>query len=309
MSTTSTTPVLVSAGYDLIVSFTPIFENQSDFPRIQKIPTANSQVNRIVISDDNKIALALNPYIFIYDIGKSTKASQYSGHISNVTDLVFSTDTFYTSSEDRTIQFWDRRQGSIRSQKTISTTSPLNGICLHPSNNCLITCNEKGSLEQWDVRTQSLTHSLRISSLPIRSISQSRDGLKIVCGCQDGNVVIVSNDGTKFTEVHKFKAHDDVILRCALSPNEQTFVTTSADSTAKLWNFSDYSHKFTLTDATQKKWVWDAAFTSDSRHVVTGGTDKTYRTWDVESGAKVYSNESAHTKGITAVAILDFPKK
>ena len=308
MSTTPT-PVLVSAGYELNIYFTPIFENQPDFPRFQKIPFASSQVNRIVISKDNKVALALNPYVLIYDIGKSPKALQYSGHISNVTDLVFSSDNFYTCSEDRTIQLWDLRQGSTRSQKTISTTSPLNRMCLHPSSDYLITCNEKGDLEQWDIRNLSQVHSLRLTTHPIRSIAQSCDGSTLVCAHHDGNVSIVRNDLSKFTEVHKFKAHDDVVLHCALSPDEKVFVTTSADSTAKLWNFSDFTHRTTLTEETQKKWIWDAAFTSDSQYVVTGGTDKTYRTWDVENGAKVYSNDSTHKKGITALAILNFTKK
>lgn len=45
--------------------------------------------------------------------------------------------------------------------------------------------------------------------------------------------------------------------------------TTSGDQTARIWNTDDYSLVRELGTANQR-WVWDAAFTVDSKFLLTG---------------------------------------
>ncbi|OHT01341.1 WD repeat-containing protein wat1 [Tritrichomonas foetus] len=305
---TNPNPFVLTAGYDLIVTMTPIWKDQVT-PHLRNITVANSQVNRIVVTHDNKVALASNPYVLIYDIFSSSgKATQYTGHITNVTDMCFYQNIFYSCSEDRSWQFWDRTQSLTRAVKKIPTTSALNSMALSPNGNYLFTANEKGQVEMWDTSTFKSITSIKLSQLPVRSISLSSDGTKLVAACQDGNAFVLNVTSEGLTELNKFKAHTDVIIQCAISPDQQTFVTTSADSTAKLWDLNSCELKYTLAEQNQKKWVWDAAYTNDSKFVVTGGTDKAYRTWDVQTGSMVFKNDSSHSKGITALAIFN-PQK
>lgn len=46
-------------------------------------------------------------------------------------------------------------------------------------------------------------------------------------------------------------------------------VTTSADQTAKIWDACDFTLMQELKQENQR-WVWDAAFSSDSEYVFTG---------------------------------------
>lgn len=46
-------------------------------------------------------------------------------------------------------------------------------------------------------------------------------------------------------------------------------VTTSADQTAKIWKTCDFTMLQELKQENQR-WVWDAAFSSDSQYVFTG---------------------------------------
>ena len=58
--------------------------------------------------------------------------------------------------------------------------------------------------------------------------------------------------------------HFDVFLLCSL------LATTSADGSCKIWSTADFTERNTLRKGTNKKWVWDCAFSSDSQYVITG---------------------------------------
>lgn len=298
-------PYAVTAGYDLTVTITPAFKGQAPI-KCNRITVTNSQINRICVTTDRKIVLATNPFVLIHDVFSSSvsRPAQYQGHQTNVTDIVCTDSALFSCSEDRTWCMWDRRQQQARPQKKISSSSALNSMALHPSQNVIFTANERGQVEMWDVAQGKTIAVKKICQLPVRSIALSKDGNKLVAGCHDGHVAILSVEESGLTEVHRFSAHDAELLKVELSPDNSCFVTTSADSTAKLWDFGNYNLRHVLSSPDQKKWIWDAAFTPDSQFVLTGGTDKSYRTWNCQSGQMVFSHDQSHQKGITAVAIL-----
>ena len=298
----SSNTFVYTASYDLTVRLSQIFKEQV-IGKPQSFSVSTSQVNRIMCTDDRKIIIAINPYILIYDAPNRGKLIQLTGHSTNVNDVICVNGNYFSCSEDRTWQFWDPRQRT-RSLKCCNTSSALNSIQIDSSQNYLITSNEKGQIEAWDLRTSTLLCSKKLSEQPIRSSAVSKNNI-IVSGCQDKYVRINSFNGTEFEEITSFQAHDDIILRTLISPDEKYFITTSADSSSKLWSMEDYTLKYHLTDEKQTEWVWDASFTKDSKYVVTGGTDKTYRTWEIETGKMIYSNSDAHTKGITALCTFE----
>ena len=297
-------PFVVSAGYELLITLSPLFEGQS----AEKYSTAtNSQVNRIIQTPDNKIAFTTNSYVHICDMSVSQqKPQQYSGHQTNVTDICFlrsNANIFYTCSEDRKWHMWDVRSGQ-RSNKKVTTSSSLNSLAITNDEKVLYTANEKGHVEMWDIASTKMLAAIRLSQLPVRSIGLAPDNERIVAACQDGNVVIIGVEENQLKELHRFKGHTDVLIHTAIAPDQKTFVTTAGDSTAKLWDFETYELKFTLAEQNQKKWVWDACYTRDSNYIVTGGTDKILRTWETQTGKLVYKNENSHSKGITALTIF-----
>jgi len=54
--------------------------------------------------------------------------------------------------------------------------------------------------------------------------------------------------------------------------------TSSADGTAKIWRTIDFSLVTECKD-NQQRWVWDLAFTCDSRYLFTASSDKLARLW------------------------------
>jgi hypothetical protein len=56
-------------------------------------------------------------------------------------------------------------------------------------------------------------------------------------------------------------------------------VTTSSDSTVKLWNLDGFSLDRTLKG--HRRWVWDCVFSVDAAFLVTASSDATARLWEV----------------------------
>lgn len=82
--------------------------------------------------------------------------------------------------------------------------------------------------------------------------------------------------------------------------------TSSADGTAKVWttvNF-DLVKEYKDPAITNMNWVWDLAFTCDSKYLFTVSSDKNARLWEVKSG-DVKVVYSGHQKPVTCLAFSD----
>ena len=296
---------LVCASYDLTYSITQLngAGELSKQHNETKQAFATAQANRIVPTTDNRFAICTNPLIIIAD-PRGSKAGSYNGHQTNVTDAVFVENQFYTCSEDRTIKIWGKNV--CRPQCSISTGASLNAISILPDKNTLVTCNEKGAIEMFDVRnTAERLSAISIASCPVRSMAVAKEGTKIIAAMQNGTVHFISNDNATMKDEKEFIAHKGIPLRLVVSPDEKYFVTTGNDSAVKLWdlNTGDSAGSFEAQDMT--KYVWDAAFTPDSAWLCTGGSDKIARVWDVQSKT-LLAHFEWHSKGITALNVIKY---
>lgn len=323
-------PIILAGGYDARVVPSPVFDNDDNVNRISEMGFDFAQTNRIISLPNNKIIVAGNPYFYVCDLYNNNR-EKYTGHQTNITDLVCNENKIYTCSEDSTWRIWelhnDSNSRNARNQyeKKVQTNSPLNSIQVTRDGRYIFVANERGEVELYDAQSDlnNIVDSIKLSESPVRSIALSVNNERLIAACHDGVICVLaidysstskilenkiarsSSSFTVFSELAKFQAHDNVILRCIISPDQKTFVTTSADSTAKIWDFNNYSELFKLADSSIKKWVWDAAYTADSKFIITGGTDKICITWDVSNGQKVSSKE-LKTKGITALTICDY---
>lgn len=79
-------------------------------------------------------------------------------------------------------------------------------------------------------------------------------------------------------------------------------VTTSSDTTVKLWNLDGFTLERTLKG--HRRWVWDCVFSVDAAFLVTASSDATASLWEVSSGEaiRVYSG---HHKAAVCCALND----
>lgn len=293
--------VLLAASYDLKIHA----YNLQDCSIVAEYDIGNSQGNRIVVVG-NRFYVAAYNYIYAYDAtGQNYRIlSSINAHDTNVADIYVTQSTIFSCGEDRAIKTWDKR--TSQQQQIITTTESLNSIVVLPNGYSAIVGNEIGEISVWDIRNLASPFKVLNNKTPVRCLSLSPDGATFVASHMDGESFVYKVDpanSPNFDVVYKLRAHEDVQTRCVHSPDNLMFVTTSGDNSTKVWMKEDGKLKRTLKANDNFEWVWDAAFTSDSKRICTGSSDGICRVWDVESGKILMQTEQLE-KCVTAIAII-----
>ena len=163
--------ILVTGGYDHKIRYWDATTGACT--RI--VPFGDSQVNSLAISlDKSLLAAGGNSTLQLYDINSNDERPilTYDGHSSNITALGFQRDQrwLYSCSEDNTVRVWDPR-GNVTVRK-YDSGSPVNSVCLHPSETELISGDQNGSLRVWDLAADKYREEIIPAiDIPIRSVS------------------------------------------------------------------------------------------------------------------------------------------
>lgn len=299
--------VLATAGYDHTVRF---WEATSGIC-YRTLQYADSQVNKLEITPDKQyLAAAGNPHIRLFEVTTNNPQPvlSFDGHTGNVTAVGFERDSkwLFSGSEDGTVKLWDvRAQGC---QREYESRAAVNTVVLHPNQNELLSGDQNGNIRVWDLTANACSCELVPEvGTAVRSLSCAQDGSMVVAANNSGTCYVWrlqrgANATTHFEPVHKLNAHSGYILKCLISPDGRYLVTTSSDSTVKLWNLDGFSLDRTLKG--HRRWVWDCVFSVDAAFLVTASSDATARLWEVSSGEaiRVYSG---HHKAAVCCALND----
>mmetsp|Transcript_8462 Transcript_8462/g.12781 ORF Transcript_8462/g.12781 Transcript_8462/m.12781 type:complete len:163 (-) Transcript_8462:43-531(-) len=158
----------------------------------------------------------------------------------------------------------------------------------------------------WDLTaSKSISIVEKGAGHPIQSVSMASDASIIAAGNNHGRIFIFEHrqDERKFKLLKEFVAHEAYLLKCILSKNNRSLVTTSSDQTAKIWKVGD-DYKLDKVLAQHQRWVWDAAFSDDSNYLVTASSDQSAKLWELSNG-NVIRNYVGHSNAVTCVALND----
>uniref|UniRef100_A0A6U2PBM4 TEP-1 C-terminal beta-propeller domain-containing protein n=1 Tax=Leptocylindrus danicus TaxID=163516 RepID=A0A6U2PBM4_9STRA len=306
--------ILATAGYDHKIRF---WEAPSGIcSRTLRYP--DSQVNCLVISPDKQIlAAGGNPHIRLFEINtpNSNCILSCEGHTGSVTQLGFQAHGrwMYSSSEDNTVKIWDLR--TQHPQRSFDCGSPVNSVCLCPNQMELVSGDANGSVKIWDLGTSKCINSVipdkaenyrHRCSVPIQNVDVSGAKKHLIAASSRGTVYAWDpTNSSKLVPKAKFQAHSKLqyLLKAKISPDGKTLVTTSSDTTAKLWDTATWECSKILKSHT--KWVWDAVFSADSSYLVTASSDFTARLWNLRTGVVVRRYDSDYQMAVTCVALND----
>ncbi|KAF9532315.1 WD40 repeat-like protein [Crepidotus variabilis] len=306
--------ILVTGSYDHEIRF---WEAWSGICSRTIARTGESgQVNRLAISNDKRfLGAAIHKKIHIYDIGSASSDPilVLDKHTNNVTSIAFNSEGQWlaSGSEDSTIRIWDLRSPGNIVHRTYENGAPVNDVIVHPNQGELISCDQAGSIKQWELTDNLCSHELTpAGDVPIRSISLASDGSCLVAGNNKGQCYVwkVNDESTslpRFQAVTRFLAHNKYLTRCLLSPDAKYLATCSADTTVKIWSISPgYDFKQEKILVGHQRWVWDCAFSADSAYLVTASSDHTARLWEMASGETV-RQYNGHHKAAVCCALHD----
>ncbi|KAJ2805352.1 TOR complex subunit lst8 [Coemansia helicoidea] len=183
--------ILVTAGYDHTIRMWDALKSTCT----RTIPyTTESQVNRMALSSDKHyLAVAGNPSVSLYDVFGSSDmpVMKLDGHTANVTAVEFTQDYKFlaTSSEDRSIRWWDVYAGSCK--YILDNESIVNDIAIHPDSQqeLVVSCDQDGRVRVWSWRRKEVLAQVEPhADVAVRSVAVSPNGRLVVAGNNLGQV-------------------------------------------------------------------------------------------------------------------------
>lgn len=298
--------ILVTGGYDHTVK---LWQAHSGVC-LRTMQHPDSQVNGLDITPDGQMVAACGyQHIRMYDLASANPdpVLNYDRVVKNVTRVGFQEDGkwMYSGGEDNTAKIWDLRSNQLQCQRMLVTLGPVNAVCLHPDQSQIMVGDQLGNIYMWDLKTDKNEQLIPEAEASIQDIAIDPEGKLMAAVNNKGSCYIwtLTGEPSKSKPRKHIKAHSKYALRCKFSPDSTMLVTTSGDCAAAVWRTSDWSRLRELR-ADAQRWVWDAAFSGDSRYLFTGSSDSYARLWDVEKGT-LEREYCGHQKPITALAFRD----
>jgi WD40 repeat protein len=246
--------------------------------------------------------------------GDAVRTLVGSGDPANAVDAVaFSADGRWlaSSGHDGRITVFDPKSGQKAHTFSVPTFWCL-GLALSPDGR-LAACSSTGRLSVWQVESGELVQSLTTWS---GVLAWAPDGRFLAAG----STVIDLWDTQSWRKAKTLGGHAGEIRGLAFSPDGSHLATASIDTTARIWDVATGERSWTLRSEAVNlptggpagdptRWpVLAVSFSPDGRRLVTGGTDRTVRVWDVASG-KLLRTLTGHSMTVTGVAFLEDGKR
>jgi YD repeat-containing protein len=161
---------------------------------------------------------------------------------------------------------------------TLKTDPRISAMALS-ADGSLVTADELGSIQFWEVGTGRLTKSFDTGQT-ITALAIDSSGQMLAAATADRSIGLWSVPaGTLNMELKK---HRDVVRALAFSPDGRTLASGGDDRNLILWELG--SGKTTLTFEKADTAITSIAFSSNAQLLATGGGNESVSLWNVKTG-------------------------
>ncbi|KAJ5088692.1 G-protein beta WD- 40 repeats containing protein [Penicillium angulare] len=179
----------------------------------------------------------------------------------------------------------DKLPRAIEALKALARVTTDNQLALTLANDALrILLRHYHTMENWPLQI----YSSAVIFSPESSVIRSKN-MKRVPGWFRR---ISPTERTWTTWIQAMSGHSNIVSAVSFSPGGKNILTSSGDTTIKLWDAKTGNLQKTITG--HSSWVGAAVFSPDGRMIVSGSVDKTVRLWDIKTGdmLKILSGHS-----------------
>jgi WD40 repeat protein/serine/threonine protein kinase len=227
-----------------------------------------------------------------------------TGHTNWVRDIAFSPDDslIATASVDRSIRFWDATNGESAFIPMVAQDQVWS-IAFDSEGKILISGSGENIL-RWSL--ESTTHVITTSHQNnVNDFALSPDGklLATVSGGASGtpdNTLRLWNQVGE--QVGLIDAHRGPVTSISFSTTQTLLVTTSADQTAVIWDYTSLDNMTVVHVLRHDALVWRAVFSPDGTTIATGTENGVLMLWDVATGNLLGEPINAHEGDVFALA-------
>jgi cytochrome c len=268
---------VVSGSFDTSVIVWSLASNNAE----KALRFHEGAVNAVVFLKDGRIATAgEDGRIAIWRLGEDTPMKVLAGHRGPVVSLAVSSDGAWLASGawDNTARLWSLNREESRVLE--GHHQNVNGVAFTPDASALVTAGYDASLRIWPI-TRSDAPTIVTLPAPLNAVVVAGDG-EILAGAANGSVYIFSPSGKPNGEV---KGADMPITALALAPNGRWIA--AAGVLGAVWLIDRTNRVMARTLVGPGLSVWSAAFLQDNSTLLTGGSDRLVRRWNVLSGEAI----------------------
>jgi eukaryotic-like serine/threonine-protein kinase len=295
---------LASAGADGTITLADTATGQVVFT-----VNGHARLVRTVVfgPDGRRIACASSDAsVKVWDAVTGQEIRSLSADTRAVAGAAFSPDgrQLASASHDGSLKIWDVATGRVI-RVLGGTAGELTGVAFSPDGRMLASAGTDGLVKVWDASTGQETRTLKGHAGRVEGLAFSPDGRQLASVGIDGTKVWNAMTGQ---EIRALKGHTDGVRSVAFSPDSQRLASGGSDGVVKLWETT--TGRETLVVKGDASPVTSVAFTSDGRRLASvsgvthfwgGGSVRTVRMWDAETGQETLTL-SGHTGAVTSLA-------
>jgi WD40 repeat protein len=250
--------------------------------------------NKVLFSPDGKtvanLGVSLNGTtssadVYLWESQEGNFQRKLTGYTLGVVFVVYKPDgkALIAADSDRRLAFWDLRAGTIT--RTLQLTEEIKSLAISADGKLMAVAGgdfgQAGSITLLDAASGEVKRKLTGHLLPVRSVTFSRDGTRLVSGSEDGKVKIW-NVGSG-AEERTITNSPLPVLTVAYSSDERAIITGGHDGKVRIWDTNSGLLLHTLEGQTSG--VFALALSADAKLMASSGsaTDK-INFWELASG-------------------------
>lgn len=245
---------------------------------LQVLRFHDGAVNAVALLPDGRIATAgADARIAIWRPGEQQPQIVLQGDTAPIVGLAVSPDgaALASASWDRTARVWPLAGGAPR--VLIGNRDNVNAVAFVPDNSAVLTAGYDATVRIWPL-ARGPSPIVTTLPTPLNAAVVAADREIITAGA-DGSVYFLSAKGELRGSVH---ASETPIIALAISPDGRTIA--AAGVRGSVFIIDRGSRKLERTLVGPGLPVWSVAFFPDNHTLLTGGTDRFIRRWDVATG-------------------------
>ncbi|KAM4615545.1 apoptotic protease-activating factor 1 isoform 1-T2 [Polymixia lowei] len=233
----------------------------------------------------NLLALALSHYaVELWDLEANKKMADCSGHLSWVHGVQFSSDgsQLLSCSDDQTIRLWETKK--VHTSLAVSLKRDSD-VLFNADDLTVVAADNCNRLQVRDGKTGAVIFQSEEQPSRIRCTCICREPSAAVLGREDGAVQVLEVPSGAILAT--LRGHTKTVLHCCFSQDGQTLITSSEDSTIRVWKWRTGECKVLQGHKEQVRHFSLLSHSPTDARLLSWSFDGTVKVWDIESGEKL----------------------